>query len=220
MAVERHVGVGEVVHQHEVVLACEVDQALHVGGGRNRRGRVVWERHDHDAWLRRADGLGDRVDSSRRGRSGDRRAGEARSDAMDRVGRRRHDDGVAGRRQHPHQVREAFLGADRAHDLRFRIENDPKGARIVLGDRVAELRDPAARRVAVIRRLERRLPQLLDGDRGRRDVRVAEPQVDDVPSLAPQVSLQLVDRREDVGRQVVDAIKLHFGKYCRRVYGR
>jgi hypothetical protein len=68
----------------------------------------------------------------------------------------------------------------------------------------------------VVPRVERGLAELLDRDRGRRDVRVAEAQVDDVPALAAQLALQLVDRREDVRRQVVDAAKLHFQKYgCR-----
>ena len=67
---------------------------------------------------------------------------------------------------------------------------------------------------------ERGLPQLLDGDRRRREIRVAEAEVDHVVSLAPQLPLQLVHGREDVGRQVVDAVKLHFQKYYRRLDGR
>ena len=57
----------------------------------------------------------------------------------------------------------------------------------------------------MVRRLQRGLAQLLDGDLGRRDVRVAEPEVDHVAALAPQLALQLVDCREDVRGQVVDA---------------
>ena len=79
---------------------------------------------------------------------------------------------------------------------------------------------PRLDRVAVVARPERGLPQLLDGDRRRRDVGVAEAEVDHVVSLAPQLPLQLVDGREDVGRQVVDAVKLHFQKYYRRLDGR
>ena len=63
--------------------------------------------------------------------------------------------------------------------------------------------------------LEGRLAELLDGDFWRRDVGVAEAEVDDVASVVPQLALQLVDGREDVRRQVVDPVKLHFGKYCR-----
>ena len=57
----------------------------------------------------------DRVDRRPRSRGvHDRRAGETRRDEVDRVAGRRHDDGVARLDQHPHQVREALLGADRA----------------------------------------------------------------------------------------------------------
>ena len=220
MPVERHVGVREVVHEHEVVLVRQVDEALHVGGGRDGRGRVVREGHDHDARPGCSDGLGDRVDPAFGRRADDRCSRQPRRDTVDRVGRRRHDDRVARCRQHPQQVREPLLGADRAHDLRLRIEDDAEAARVELGDGVAKLRDPAARGVAVIGRLEGRLPQLVDGDLRRRDVGVAEAEIDDVPAFVPQVALQLVDGREDVRGQVVDPIKLHFGKYCRSGYGR
>jgi hypothetical protein len=61
------------------------------------------------------------------------------------------------------------------------------------------------------------MPRLLDGDLGRRDVRVAEAQVDHVVPLAAQLALQRVHGREDVRGQVVDPAKLHFRKYgeCR-----
>ena len=62
MAVEGDVGVGEVVHEHELALAREVDELLHQLGRRDRGGRVVRERDDHHARrrLRGADGLLDR----------------------------------------------------------------------------------------------------------------------------------------------------------------
>ena len=75
--------------------------------------------------------------------------------------------------------------------------------------RLAQVRQPAARRVAVVHRLGRGLGELLDRDRGRGDVGVAEAEVDHVAALAPQLALQLVDRREDVGREIVDSPKLH-----------
>ena len=90
----------------------------------------------------------------------------------------------------------------------------------MLADRAAQLLDAAAHRVAVVGGPERGLAQLLDGDRRRREIGVAEAEVDHIVSFAPQLPLQLVHGREDVGRQVVDAVKLHFQKYYRRVDGR
>ena len=90
----------------------------------------------------------------------------------------------------------------------------------MLADRTAQLLDAATHRVAMVRGSERSLAQLLDGDLGRREIRVAEAEVDHVVSLTSQLPLQLVHGREDVGRQVVDAVKLHFQKYYRRLDGR
>ena len=54
-----------------------------------------------------------------------------------------------------------------------------------------------------------RLAQLVDGDFGRRQVGVAEPEVDDVGALVAELDLQVVDDREDVGRQAVYPAELH-----------
>src|SRR5581483_3571732 len=105
--------------------------------------------------------------------------------------------------------------ADRRDHLRLRVEADAVGLRVPLADGQPQLPDAAARRVAVVRALEGGLAQLLDGEVRRGDVGVAEAEVDHVSAFPPQLSLQLVDGREDVGRQGVDATKLHFGKYCR-----
>ena len=220
MAVERDVGIGEVVHEQEPVLAREVDQPLHVLRGRDGGRRVVRVRDDHDLRGARADALLDRVDAAGRGRRDDARPGEPGRDAMDRVGGRGDDDGVAGLDQHPHQVREALLGADRARDLRLRVEPHTEASLVVLGNGDAQLRDAPARGVAMVGRLRGGLLELLDGDSRRGDVRVAEPEVDHVEPLTPKLALQLVDAREDVRRQVVDPTKLHFGKYCRCCNGR
>ena len=64
VAVEGDVGVGEVVDEHELALAREVDEPLHQLGRGDRRRRVVRERDDHDArrGLRGAHGLLDRAE--------------------------------------------------------------------------------------------------------------------------------------------------------------
>jgi hypothetical protein len=45
-----------------------------------------------------------------------------------------------------------------------------------------------------------RLAQLVDRQVGRRDVGVAEPQVDDVDAGSPGLDLQTIDDREDIRR--------------------
>ncbi len=132
-------------------------------------------------------------------------AGEARRDQVDRVARARHDGAVAGLEQHPHQVREALLGADRADDVQVGVELHAEDLQVTLADRLAEVRQATARRVAMVRRLRRRLAQLFNRNLGRRDVGVAEAEVDHVAPVAPQLALQLVDRREDVGGEIVDS---------------
>ena len=72
VAVEGDVGVGEVVHEHELALARQVDELLHQLGRRDRGRRVVRERDDHHARrrLRGTDGLLDRRRARRRRRCG------------------------------------------------------------------------------------------------------------------------------------------------------
>ena len=212
MAVEGDVRVGEVVHEHELALAGEVDQALHQLGRGDRGRRVVRERDDHDPrrGLRGADGVLDAgqqvvaeagvttVAPARRGR-----------DQVDRVARARHDGAVAAVEQHPHQVGEPFLGADRADDVRLGVEPDAEMALVALADGLAEVRQAAARRVAVVHRLGGRLGELLDRDRRRGDVGIAEAEVDHVAPVAPQLAFQLIDSREDVRGKIVDSPELH-----------
>ena len=64
---------------------------------------------------------------------------------MDRVARRRHDGDVARLEQHPHQVREPLLRADRRDDLRLGIDLDAEATLVQLRKGVAQVRDAAAR---------------------------------------------------------------------------
>ena len=88
MAVEGDVRVGEVVHEQELALAREVDEPLHLLGGRDRRRRVVRERHDHDARrgsARTASSIA--VDVARREAASRRVRRRAGRDEVDRVAR-------------------------------------------------------------------------------------------------------------------------------------
>ena len=113
-----------------------------------------------------------------------------------------------GAQQHPHEVREALLGPDGRDHLGVGVELDVEAPAVEVGDRLTELGDAAAGRVAVVARVARRLGQLLDRDLGRRDIGVAEAQIDDVVARAAGRHLQAVDDREDVRRQRVDTAEL------------
>src|SRR5262249_50988326 len=130
-------------------------------------------------------------------------AGEDRAPDVDRVRRARHERGVARAEQRPHQGRVALLRPDRRARLRVRVQLDAEPAAVQIRDREAQLPDAAAGGVA------HRLAELLDRDIGRWDVGVAEPEVDDVLAGAARVHLELVDRREDIRRESVDAPELH-----------
>ena len=112
---------------------------------------------------------------------------------------------------------EALLRADRADDVHVRVEGDAELARVALADGLAEVRQAAARGVAVVDGLGRGLGELLDRDRGRGDVRIAEAEVDHVAALAPQLALQLVDGREDVRGEIVNSPELHRDSVVGRV---
>ena len=79
-----------------------------------------------------------------------------------------------------HEVREALLRADHRDRLGVGIELDAVAALVPLADRGAQVGDAARRRVAVVARVARRLADLLDDVRRRRQVGVAHAEVDDV----------------------------------------
>ena len=96
---------------------------------------------------------------------------------------------------------------------------DAEAAQVEVGDGLAQLRDAPAGRVAVVPGVVDRLGQLLDGDVGRRQVGVAEPEVDHVDAGPPGLDLQRVDDGEDVRRQRGDPAELHGGHGSRRGSG-
>ncbi len=113
--------------------------------------------------------------------------------------------GVTRPHERQHQVREALLGADRRADLGLEVERDPEGALVQIRDREAKLGDPLARGVAVVARVAHRLGELVDRDRGRRQIGVAEREVDDVLAGPPEMHLQRVDLCERIRRKGVQA---------------
>ena len=113
----------------QLVLPGEVDDALHEREVDRRGRRVVREREDDDAWLRlralpRLFEVREQILVGAHRHAGDRRTGKDRRVNVDRIARARHEGRVTRFEEHPHQVREPFLGADRVQDLGIRIEID------------------------------------------------------------------------------------------------
>ena len=156
-------------------LAAEVDDALHERQLDDGAGRVVREREHEHARLGPADvvGRGEAVEELLGealplvgvGERAHRHlaqvgAGEQRAVDVDRVARAGHDRRVAAVEQHPHQVAEALLGADRVGDLELGVELDAPRLLVVAGDRLAQLGQAARHRVAVVGRLRGGLGEL------------------------------------------------------------
>src|SRR5450756_404569 len=78
------------------------------------------------------------------------------------------------------------------------VELDAEPSRVQSRDRLAQLRDSARGGVPVVAGVVRGFRELLDGGVGRRDVRVAETEVDHVPTGPARLELEPVDDREDV----------------------
>ena len=214
VAVERNVGIGEVVHDEHLVATGEVHHPLHEVQVHTRRGRVVRERQDDDPRF------GPRVlpallqhhvevVADRERDLAHLRSGEQRREEVYGVRGRRHQNRVSGLQQHPHQVRQPLLGTDRVDDLRLGVQLHTETSQVEVGHGPAELGDTTAERVAMVAGISRGLGQLLHGNVGRRQVGVAEPQVDNVLPAAATLHLEPIDDREDVRGQVGDAPELH-----------
>ena len=130
------------------------------------------------------------------------------AELMDRIGRVRHEDHVAGRGDRLRHVGEAFLRAERRHDLRVGIELHAEAARVIGGLRLAQAVDAFRGGIAIGARIAHRLDQLGDDVLGRRHVRIAHAEIDDVVAARARFRLELVDLLEDVRRQPLDSVEI------------
>ena len=130
---------------------------------------------------------------------------------MDRIGRIGNDDDVARRGDRLRDVGEAFLGAERGDDLRVGIELHPEPPRVISGLRAAQPRNALRRRIAVGARFADRILDLFDHVRGRRQIRIAHAQIDDIGATVARGRLGAIDLLEHVRREAADAIKFFHG---------
>ena len=142
-----------------------------------------------------------------RGHRANDAAGHEEAEGVDRIGRVGHHHHVARRGDRLRHVGEAFLGAQRGDDLGLRIELHAEAALVIGGLGAPQPRNAAGRRIAVGAGLADGLLQLLDHMLGRRQVRIAHAEVDDVGSRIAGGRLGAVDLLEDVRGQTADAVK-------------
>ena len=205
--------VGEVGQDVDLVPAAKLyDLAIEieVGDQRRRVGRVVQDkghrlRHRmHDRALERRQERRVRYD----GHGAHGAAGDDKAELVDRIGRARHQDDVAGRRDRLGQVGQALLGAQRHNRLVLGIDLDAEAARVVGGQSAPQTGNAARVRVAVGAPVLHRLDQLGDDVRRRRHVGIAHAEVDDVVAGGASLRLHRVDFGEYVRGQPLDAIEL------------
>jgi hypothetical protein len=206
VVVEHDVGIREVVHDEDVVLFGDGDHPLEEAeidalGGRVRR-KTQYEHFG----LRRelADGaleLGEEIHAGRHAHRADIGAGDDRAVDVDRIRRIGHEHRVAALQAREHQVREAFLRADRDDGLAVHVELDAITPLIPGADRAAQPRNAFRYGIAVRVLAARSLHQLVDDVRRRGTVGVAHRQVDHVLAAPARRHLQLVGNVEDVRRK-------------------
>ena len=216
VAVEDEVRVREVVDDPEAVLPREVDDALEEGRVGHLGRRVVGEVEEEALRLRprEAHRLLQAGEELAVALAGDQRdgaevaVGDHDRVGVDRVGGVRHQDGVARLEEGQHQVGEPFLRADRGDGLGLGVQLDAEALPVPAGDGDPEPADAARGRVAVVPRVLRGLDELVDDVPGRRAIRVAHAEVDDVLAPGPRLDLEVGDRGQDVGRQPLDPIEI------------
>jgi hypothetical protein len=138
----------------------------------------------------------------------DHAAGHQEAESMDRIGRVRAQDHVAGRGDRLRHIGKALLGAERRNNLGIRVQLDAETAGIIGGLRAAKARNALGGRIAVGARVLHDLAQFIDHRLRRRKIRIAHAEIDDISSTRSRAGFQTVDLFENVRRQTPDFVKL------------
>jgi hypothetical protein len=161
----------------------------------------------HDRALDRGEELG----AGLRRYGADDAAGHQETEGVDGVGRVGNEHHVARPGDRLGHVGEAFLRAERGHDLGLGVELDPEPARVIARLRPTQAGDAFRSGITVGARLADRLDQLVDHVFGRGQVGVAHAEVDDIGAAGPRLGLELIDLLEDIRRQAPHPVKVaHF----------
>src|ERR1700691_1163723 len=214
VAVEAQVRVREILRDHDVVFARELDHPIHEMQIDRCGGRVVREIHDEElgprpASIDRRHQLVEKFFAAPNRHALHLRARNDASVLMDRIGRGRREHHVALVENRKRQMRDALLRADRDDRFRIGIELDAVAALVPIANRQPQLVYAARYRVPMIGVLGGRLDQLRHDMRRRRLVRIPHPEIDYVLTGAPRLQAQLSNRVEDVRWQPLDSWEIH-----------
>ena len=213
VVVEIDLRIGDVGEHQHVVLLRQRDGVLvevQVDPLGRRVGRIADDQHGRrrrGVRHRPAD-AGQIVLGRQRRHVADHPAGHDEAVGVDRIGRVRADDHVAGRGQGLGEVGEALLGAQGGDHLGVGVQLHAEAAVVVAGHGAAQADDALGGRIAAGLGVAGGLDQLVDDVLGRRHVGIAHAEVDDVDALGAQARLEAVDLLEDVGRQASDAVEI------------
>ena len=210
--VKHDVGVRQIMHHVNIVLARNRDQPLEKREIDALRRRVAREIHDQHFRLgiAVADGLFqlvEEIDIHLHRHVAYVRARDHRPVNMNRVTRVRHQHHVAALECRQRQMRDAFLGTDGDNGFGIRIKLHVVTRLIPVADRLAQPVDAFRHRIAVRVRALDRLDQLIDDMLRRRAIGIAHAEVDHIFAAPPRRELQFAGDVKHIRRQPFDAGK-------------
>ena len=138
-------------------------------------------------------------------------AGEERARSVRRVPGIRRERDVARVEQHERHVADSLLAAQRGDDLRGWVELDAEAVAVEGGGRGAELVGTVVGRVLVRGRVSRGVGEGSDHRRRRRQVGVADAEADHVHALASLSRDLALELGEQVGRDLIEALRKSHG---------
>ncbi len=193
------------------MLLREGHDLLVKAGGRQGRGRVVRVVDPHDLRPLRhlgRDGLQvgkEAIVAAQRHEVG-LAAGEPRQRGVNRIARVRAEDDVARVDESEREMRDGFLEPDGADDLFLRVDRHAEPRPHEGSGGFSEVFQAHVRRVPMRGGVVGRRAERLDDVRRRREIGIPDPQVDEILPLLPLLVLERIDPREQVGRQLSDAV--------------
>ncbi len=137
---------------------------------------------------------------------------EHRADGVHGVARIGHERQVAGVDEAQRHVPDALLRPDQRQHLGRGVEAEPEAALVPPRDRLSQLRQPFRLRIAMVLGQIGRGVERIEDVRGRRQIRVADAEGDDVDALCPLLGDLAADLDEQIRRQLSDS----FGQFHQR----
>jgi hypothetical protein len=213
-AVVVDLGVGVIVADDQVMASGEghhLAEELERGGRRRRVVRIIQVHHAH-AGAALHDGLelfevGEKTVLLAQREWERQAAHQMHGRGVDGVARIGHEHPLAGIHEGEREVGDALLGADQREDFALGLYAHAEASLEEPRGRAAELDHAPVRRILVVGRIARSALDGLQDERGRREVRIADAERDQLAALGELGPLDLVDPGEDVGREFPDVLR-------------